>query len=318
MKDVPRLMDGAATDPAVILLRSAQSDKPLPGSKERMRAMLGISEAQDAPPVLPVRIEALLKRVPDARAKRNRKIARLIPFQHVMAPEKRFSLRKVGPVAVAFVQVAAMIAALFVRPLPRIEPPPAADTHRDEPELSFFVPKAKVTASKPTENRLAENTPSGTSARKEGFGTLVPSRPARGREPIAPRESIVGDEHAGALAENEPPTVFHAMTPESAVEVSTARVPMLFQEGMNQPVRVAGTDPTYPQIARLRGVQGLVIMRCLLTEKGLAENCTILKSPAYLDDAVLSATRSWRFTPVKWQGRAVPVQYVFKYNFKLG
>lgn len=236
MNDLLRLVDGAGNDPAAILLRSAREDKAARGSKERMRAMLGLVDPVEQ------RIPVLPKRMPDERVKRSRKIARFIPFQHLVSPARPAATRKLLPVAVAFVQVAAMMAALFVRPVPRIDPATqTASSRRDEPEISFFVPKSTHTESS-----------------------------------------------------------------------------MFFQAGMTQPVRISGMDPAYPQIALLRGVEGTVIMQCLLTEKGLAENCTILKSPAYLDEAVLSVSSSWRFAPVTWQGRAVPVHYIFKINFKLG
>jgi len=315
MNDFPRLVDGAGNDPATMLLRSARADKAEQGSKERMRAMLGLVDPVEE------RIPALPKRLSDERVKRSRKIARFIPFQHLVSPEKPAATRKLGPVVVAFVQVAAMVAALFVRPVPRIDPvTPEAPSRRDEPELLFFVPKKAPRDSVPAQASLSDNAGKPASARKETFGAATQSRSVRNREPAPLQESIVGDEHAGVLTENDQRSAMPMASAPESLETSagSSNAPMVFQAGMTQPVRIAGTDPSYPQIARARGVTGTVIMRCLVTEKGIPENCTVLKSPAYLDEAVLSAARGWRFTPVTFEGRAVPVNYVFRYNFKLG
>lgn len=321
MNDFPRLVDGAGNDPAAILLRSARADKTSEASKERMRAMLGLVDPADKHHGHPYRVPALPKPVVDERAKRSRKIARFIPFRHLLSSPKPAVTRKVAPVVVAFVQVAAMIAALFVRPLPRIEPAPSkAQSRGDEPEVSFFVPKAKPRQSARAQANAAEGPAKPATARKEAAGLASQSRPVQPREPVPPKESIVGDEHAGALAENDlQPAVPAAIAPEPVGNSAVpANSPMIFQAGMTQPVRISGIDPSYPQIARMRGVKGTVIMRCLVTEEGLARNCSIIKSPAYLGEAVLSASRTWRLTPVTWQGSAVPVYYIFRYNFKLG
>ncbi len=236
MNDFGRLADGATNDPAAVLLRSARMDKAPKDSKDRMRLMLGLVEATNDSHVLPLRVPSLPNRTRDERAKRSRAIAKFIPFQHLLSAPKPISPRKFGAVAIATVQVATILAALFVRPVPRVESvAEEAELVRDEPEMAFF------------------------------------------------------------------------QTP-----------PIVFQAGMTQPVRIAGTDPSYPQRAISGRVKGTVIIRCVLTENGLAQNCTVLNSPAYLDEAVLSVTPTWRFTPVTWNGRAVPVDYVFKVNFKLG
>jgi periplasmic protein TonB len=179
------------------------------------------------------------------------------------------------------------------------------------------MPKESASA----DNRLAKNATKTSMSSKNGFGRAISSRSAPTRERALLTELVVGEEHAGALTQNEKPTanIIAPSPPQSSGSIATVVTsPMVFQAGMTQPVRIAGIDPSYPQVARLRGVKGTVIMRCVLTEKGLAQNCTILKSPAYLDDAVLSVASTWRFTPVTWQGRGVSVNYVFKVNFKLG
>lgn len=322
MPEEPRFVDGAGDCPAAILLRSARTDKAPKDSKDRVRAMLGLAEEPNEVNGLPLAVSLLPNRGRDERAKRSKQIAKFVPFQYLLAAPKPRSVRKLGGIGIAAVQVAAILAAIFVRPVPRIGPVAETTASRsDEPELSFHVPKTTPTETSNAQNRLAQNTTKASMARKEKFGAVNSLRSAPTRERAPLMESIVGEEHAGVLAQKEEP-VAHLMAPLapqfSGTIAAVATSPMAFQDGMAQPVRISGTDPSYPQVARLRGVKGTVIMRCVLTEKGLAQNCTILKSPAYLDDAVLSVANTWRFKPMTWQGRVVPVNYVFKINFKLG
>jgi TonB family protein len=297
-------------------LRSARADKTSQASKDRVRALLGIvdlaNNGNGSPlPPLPHR----------ARAKRSRTIARFIPFQHLISPPKPASTRKFGAVAVASVQVAALFAALFVRPMPRIEPVgEAVAARRDKPELSFIVLKVAPREPAKVQALVPDSSPKTTASRKDVFGTAISSRPLPKPDALPPTESIVGEEHAGALTQKEaivtkPNT---PLAPEFVeLPATLASSPVVFQPGMTNPERIAGIDPVYPLTARMRRVSGVVVMHCVLTEKGLAQNCTISNSPAYLDEAVLAAARTWRFTPVTWQGRAVSVNYVFKIKFKL-
>ena len=314
----PRFPAGFAGDPAALLLRSARTDAAPMGAKDRVRARLGMMESVVEPNDTPVVMPALPERTSMKRTKRAPAIARLIPFQHLISTPKPLAMRKAGAAAVVFVQVAAMLAALFIRPFPKFEPVrQSAGEAPDEPELIFFAQKKSRTESARAVNRLPEQPGKATTARN---ATNVP-RTSAAREPSSLKESIITDEHAGIFSEQiGSSSAAGAPLPEQSVSraaVDTSS-PMVFQSGMTSPVRISGTDPAYPMRARTRGISGTVVMRCVVTETGLAQNCMILKSPAYLDEAVLAASRSWRFTPVVWQGRPVSVNYVFKYKFQLG
>lgn len=319
MMNPSRLTETSGDDPAAMLLRSARADAAPLGAKERLRAKLGLVEGlvqQDEPPAMP---KPLPQRESNQRAKRSRTIAPFIPFQNLISAPKPIATRKLGAVFVASIQVAAMVAALFIRPFPKFEPVQESSAVRnDEPQLLFFTPKKSESPSARASVSESEKSPKLRAARKEGFGSALPARSIPVRELPAWKESIVNDEHAGLFSEHPLPPV-PPLAPEFVAPLPVSKsAPMVFQAGMTQPTRIAGTDPVYPMSARLRHVTGTVIVRCVITEKGAVEDCSTLKSPAFLDEAVLAAARSWRFTPITWQGRPVSVNYVFKYNFKLG
>ena len=88
-----------------------------------------------------------------------------------------------------------------------------------------------------------------------------------------------------------------------------------FGAGMNRPTMISGRDPTYTRDALAARVEGLMIVKCVITTSGSLQNCRVIKSLPFMDQAVLEALAGRRYTPVMYQGRAVSVEYVF--NIKL-
>jgi periplasmic protein TonB len=90
-----------------------------------------------------------------------------------------------------------------------------------------------------------------------------------------------------------------------------------FGAGMTRPQQIAGGPPAYTPEAMAARVEGKLLVRCVITSTGEVQNCNIIKGLPMLDQVVLDTLRRSRFTPVNFQGRAVAVQYLFTFNFKL-
>lgn len=74
----------------------------------------------------------------------------------------------------------------------------------------------------------------------------------------------------------------------------------------------------YPEVARLAGIEGEVIIQLLIDEKGVPSNPKILRSAGQiLDEAAKEALLKQRFTPGKQRGKPVRVQMVFPVRFTL-
>jgi protein TonB len=60
-------------------------------------------------------------------------------------------------------------------------------------------------------------------------------------------------------------------------------------------------EPPYPAAARRNGVQGTVLLRVVVTSKGLPARVEVEKSSGsvHLDNAALEAVKAWRFTPAR-------------------
>ena len=78
--------------------------------------------------------------------------------------------------------------------------------------------------------------------------------------------------------------------------------------------------PDYPQLARLRGYQGVVVLLVEVLADGRAGRVEIRRSAGHdiLDRAALEAVRTWKFEPGSREGRAVtmsvevPVRFVLR------
>jgi protein TonB len=77
--------------------------------------------------------------------------------------------------------------------------------------------------------------------------------------------------------------------------------------------------PAYPLAARRRGDQGTVLIRVLVSADGIAASVGLEKTSGHpsLDEAALTAVKSWRFVPARQGGQAIESPYVVPVVFKL-
>lgn len=86
------------------------------------------------------------------------------------------------------------------------------------------------------------------------------------------------------------------------------------------PRPLANPRPIYPREARRRGVEGHVLLRVVVGEKGMSEAVTLLETSGYsvLDEAAIAAIRKWRFEPARRGGTpmtaAIDVPVTFRIN----
>lgn len=84
-----------------------------------------------------------------------------------------------------------------------------------------------------------------------------------------------------------------------------------FGDGMSRPIADPGNrPPQYSREALEARIEGLMLIKCIITTAGELKNCRVLRSLPHMEKAVLEALSKWRFTPVTFQGRSVAVDYV--------
>jgi protein TonB len=85
-----------------------------------------------------------------------------------------------------------------------------------------------------------------------------------------------------------------------------------FGEGMTRPEQTGGDPPKYTREALAAGIQGTMLVKCVITVGGTLENCRIIKALPHMERAVLDALSTWRYKPVHYQGRPVAVDYLIQ------
>jgi protein TonB len=76
--------------------------------------------------------------------------------------------------------------------------------------------------------------------------------------------------------------------------------------------------PVYPEIARVRGYEGVVLVAAEILPNGRVGNIKIRKSSGYaiLDQSALEGVKPWKFEPAKKSGKPftiwveVPIKFV--------
>jgi serine/threonine-protein kinase len=109
-----------------------------------------------------------------------------------------------------------------------------------------------------------------------------------------------------------------APPPPAPTVVEPPRDVVPFGEGMTRPVLMQPGRPiTYTREAIAARVEGVSIVRCVITAEGAVERCKVIKPLPFMDDAVLEHLQSQRFQPVTYQGKPVSVGYNFSVRLTL-
>ncbi|MCK5453984.1 MAG: energy transducer TonB [Calditrichia bacterium] len=85
----------------------------------------------------------------------------------------------------------------------------------------------------------------------------------------------------------------------------------------DKPVVINRVEPAYPDLARKAGIEGMVVVKVLISTKGDVEKVEIVKSHPMLDDAALNAARQFKFKPGKQRDRFVKVWMTIPFTFRL-
>ena len=73
--------------------------------------------------------------------------------------------------------------------------------------------------------------------------------------------------------------------------------------------------PQYPPEAAAAGIAGPVLAEILIDPSGNVADARVVRSIPLLDEAALTAVRSWHFTPTVVNGQPVPVRMTITVNF---
>ncbi|GAC1347708.1 MAG: hypothetical protein NVSMB23_27410 [Myxococcales bacterium] len=90
-----------------------------------------------------------------------------------------------------------------------------------------------------------------------------------------------------------------------------------FNDTMTPPTKVSGPNPEYTRQALDHEVEGLMMIRCVVTVEGVVKDCRVTRGLPFMDRAVVEALERRRYKPALLMGRPVEVDYTFKIRLAL-
>lgn len=95
------------------------------------------------------------------------------------------------------------------------------------------------------------------------------------------------------------------------------RAPVRPGGDVQPPVKLRHVAPAYPELARRAGVQGMVVLECVIDPSGRVDRVKVLRGHPLLDAAAVEAVRRWRYTPTRLNGVPVAVLLTVTVQFRL-
>jgi len=105
--------------------------------------------------------------------------------------------------------------------------------------------------------------------------------------------------------------------PPPAPVDTTPTGPVRLHSGIRPPEKVVNVQPTYPEIARITRIEGVVILEAVIDAAGNVTSARVLRGYPMLDPAALNAVQQWKFKPAMLNGETIPVVMTVTVQFKL-
>ena len=200
----------------------------------------------------------------------------------------------------------------------RTPPMPVVDAEVDGASISTERETARP-ESTPEPGRNPSETgqtsaPAPTAASRNTSSTV--EEPARSDPPPVVEPTRSDPPPVVEPARPDPPPVVEPARPDPPPVIEPARPdppPVI------EPVRIGGAVPQprktwhvaaeYPRMARLRRIQGIVILQVTVDRQGEVSDVSVLRSTEGLDEAAIAAVRLWRYEPTVVNG--MPVSAIF-------
>ena len=113
------------------------------------------------------------------------------------------------------------------------------------------------------------------------------------------------------------PTIMAFIAEESATPpppAPVARAPVRIGGQITAPALLKRVEPTYPEVAAIAHITGIVILEAVVDTEGCVESVKILRSRhALLDKASQEALLQWRYSPLVLNG--IPTSFVLTVTF---
>jgi len=92
---------------------------------------------------------------------------------------------------------------------------------------------------------------------------------------------------------------------------------MRVTENVTPPKAMSQSAPSYPSSAKKAGIEGVVIIKYVVTEVGKVSQVQVLRGPAELREACVEALSRWTFEPALFEGKPVAVFRIARFPFRI-
>ena len=130
---------------------------------------------------------------------------------------------------------------------------------------------------------------------------------------VAGMEGMAGGSAGGAIG-----GILGGVGPSAPVVKAAAPKKVAISSGVATGLKVGGTTPTYPPIARAARISGTVVLQATISKSGTIENLRVVSGPPMLTQSALEAVRSWRYKPYQLNGEPVEVETTVNVVYNLG
>jgi len=93
--------------------------------------------------------------------------------------------------------------------------------------------------------------------------------------------------------------------------------PVRIGGNIQAPTLIKRVEPTYPDIALVAKVTGLVILEASIGTDGTVQSVRVLRSVKFLDEAAVDAVKQWRYQPLVLNGVPTPFILSVTLNFSV-
>jgi protein TonB len=106
--------------------------------------------------------------------------------------------------------------------------------------------------------------------------------------------------------------------PAPVVKVAPPKGPARVSSGVVAGLKVSGSNPVYPPIARAAHVSGSVVLHAIISKAGSIQNLQVISGPEMLRASALDAVKTWRYKPYVLNGEPTEVETTVTVNFNFG
>jgi TonB family protein len=86
---------------------------------------------------------------------------------------------------------------------------------------------------------------------------------------------------------------------------------------MTRPVPLTPIDWRYPDEARVNNPRGVIILKCVIDEQGVVDDCQIIRSLPGVTEWAIRKLKETRYRPVTLDGKPIRVAYVFNIALRM-